>query len=269
MKNRFFLYLSVIAIVIILGSAISNVSHSPGAKTGSPADGADCSACHTGSAQTAISWISSNIPVGGYAPGTKYTITLTGIHSGVAKFGFEITAEDATKAKKGVFTITNANETQLTNLAHAVTHTGNGLTPSNNTKSWSFDWTAPATGSGGVTFYASLNAADGNNATSGDVIYNTNYTYNEDLSIGMNSEGLANSFNIFPNPANNVLSIETSSIQYYDIKILDLTGKLIISDQFNGGLESVDINISDLPKGSYIIQIQNKDAQFSELFIKR
>ena len=254
---------------VILMSSISNAVHSPGAKSSSLGDGADCTSCHAGSALSGTSWISSNIPMTGYVPGTSYTITLTGTHTGVAKFGFELTAEDISNAKIGSFNITNSTETQLTNAMHAVTHTGSGLTPTNDSKTWSFDWTAPVAGSGSVTFYASLNAADGNNSTTGDVIYNTNYTYTEDLSIGIDNETQNNSFRIFPNPVNNVLSIETTSNQHYEVKILDITGKLIISDQFNGGLETTNINISTLPKGSYIIQIQNNDTQFSKQFIKR
>jgi hypothetical protein len=269
MSSRITLYIGSLVMAIILMSSISNASHSPGAKSSSPGDGADCTSCHAGSAQSGTSWISSTIPMTGYVPGTTYTITLTGTHTGVVKFGFELTAEDASNTKKGVFSITNANETQLTNMMHAVTHTGNGLTPSNNSKSWSFDWTAPVAGTGGITFYASLNAADGNNAASGDVIYNTNYTYTEDISAGIDNESQANLFNIYPNPANDVLSIEALSSGLYEVKVLDLAGKLILSEQLEGGLENKSINIENLAKGVYIIQIQDKDTQYAKRFIKR
>ena len=254
---------------IILISAISNASHSPGANTGSPADGANCTACHTGSTQTAVSWISSNIPVGGYAPGATYTFTLAGTHTGVAKFGFEITAENAAKAKMGVFTITNTTETQYTNMMHAVTHTGNGITPSNNSKSWSFDWTAPVTGSGSVIFYASLNAANGDNATSGDVIYNTNYTYTEDLSIGINNKNQNNSFSIFPNPSTDILNIQLISTNSFEIRVLDMIGKQMMTEIVRFGTEVYKLDISTLPKGVYVVQLKSENELFTKQFIKQ
>ena len=254
---------------VILMSSITNAIHSPGAKSGSPGDGADCSSCHSGTPQSASNWITSNIPLTGYVPGASYTITLTGTHTGVALFGFELTAEDSSSAKVGSFTITNSTETRLTNGMHAVTHTANGITPTNNSKSWSFEWTAPAAGSGSVTFYASLNAANGNSVTSGDVIYNTNIAYKQDLSIGIDDKKFDNElFHISPNPVNNILSIEVASIQSYEVKILDLAGKMIISAQFDGGFGTKNINTSTLPKGIYIIKIQNDNRSFSKQFIK-
>ena len=269
MKQNFLLSLSAISLAIILMSALSNSTHSPGGKTGSIADGANCTACHTGTTQTATSWISSNIPAGGYIPGTVYTITLAGTHSGVAKFGFEITAEDASNAKIGVFTITNTAETELANMSHAVTHTSNGTTPSNDSKSWSFDWTAPATGSGGITFYAALNAANGNNTTSGDVIYNTNYTYTEDLSTGINNESQNNSFSIFPNPSTDVLNIQMNNTGAFEMTVLDLTGKQLMTENILSQTDTYKLDISILPKGVYIIQLKSENELLTKQFVKQ
>lgn len=97
-----------------------------------------------------MDWITSTIPQTGYIPGETYTITTTGVYSGVAKFGFELTAEDG-YSKVGSFTITNAAGTKLTNSNNAVTHTSAGSTPSGDETSWSFDWTAPSEGTGDVT----------------------------------------------------------------------------------------------------------------------
>jgi hypothetical protein len=118
-------------------------------------------------------WITTDIPMTGYVPGTTYTITLTGTHSGVGKFGFELTAEDNANSKVGTFVITDATQTQLKNGGNAVTHTGAGTSPSGNAKTWTVDWTAPSAGTGDVGFYAAFNAANGNGNTAGDVVYTT------------------------------------------------------------------------------------------------
>jgi len=151
-----------IVITIVL-SAFFNAGGSHGGNTGSPADGNNCTQCHSGTALIATSWISSNIPTTGFIAGNTYTITVEGTHASVVKFGLELTAEDANNAKVGTFIITNSAETKLVNGSHAVTHTGNGITPDNDsTKTWSFDWTAPAVGTGNIKFYAALLAANGN-----------------------------------------------------------------------------------------------------------
>jgi hypothetical protein len=167
------LYMLLPLIVLPLIFIITGFSTgSPGGRTGSVGDnGNNCTACHSGTAQTVSGWITSNIPPTGYLAGETYTITATGTHTGVGKFGFELTAEDAAGQKTGAFIITNAAQTKLVNQNKAVTHTSGGTTPSGNSKSWSMDWTAPAASAGNVTFYAAFNAADGTGGTGGDVIY--------------------------------------------------------------------------------------------------
>lgn len=158
---------------------IASSSGSPGGRSGSPGDNNQtCTACHTGTAVEQSGWISSNIPAAGYTPGATYQITLNGTHSGVSKFGFELTAENSSGQKVGTFSITEAGRTKLTNQNKAVTHTSGGTAPSGGTVSWTMNWTAPASDIGQVRFYAALNAANGNGNTSGDVIYRTSLFVN-------------------------------------------------------------------------------------------
>ncbi len=269
MKRKFLLSFAAVSAAIILTSGIAYTSHSPGAKTGSPADGANCTACHAGTTQTATGWITTNIPSSGYVPGTKYTITLTGKHTGVVKFGFELTAENAQNAKIGTFSITNSTETQLTNMMHAVTHTSGGLTPTSGSKTWLFDWTAPVAGSGDVTFYASLNAADGNGSSSGDVIYNTNATFIENPNIGIENVSQSNSFSIFPNPASDVLNLKLNNAESYELSVLDLTGKQMLTEIIRSQTEVYRLDISELPQGVYFIHLKSEHKLLTKQFVKQ
>lgn len=169
-----FLPLVLLPIAIIL---LGNSNGSIGGKTGSVGDGGiNCAQCHTGQPQNATSWITTNIPQTGYVPGQTYIITVTGTHTGVVKFGFELTAENTSGTKVGTFAITNATQTKLTNGNKAVTHTSGGTTPTAGSKSWSANWTAPNPAVGPVVFNAALNAANGNGNNQGDVIYITSAT---------------------------------------------------------------------------------------------
>ena len=154
-------------------------SGSPGGKSGSIGDnGTTCTQCHSGTAQSQSGWISTDIPAEGYTPGETYSITATGTHTGVVRFGFELTAEDALGSKIGTLVITEPGRTKLTNGNHAVTHTSGGTTPSGNLNSWTMEWTAPMSATSVVKFYAAYNAANGNGMTNGDIIYTSSKSYN-------------------------------------------------------------------------------------------
>jgi hypothetical protein len=174
-----FLPLIALPAVILL---FANSAGSPGGKSGSPGDSnATCTQCHSGTATTVSGWITSTIPAGGYTPGETYSITATGTHNGVVKFGFELTAETSTGAKTGTFAVTDAPRTQLVNQNKAITHRSGGTAPNGNSNSWSVNWTAPATDVGQIRFYAAYNAANGNGTNSGDVIYKSSLFVNAAL----------------------------------------------------------------------------------------
>jgi hypothetical protein len=170
MKKLSFL-IPVLAVPVIL-LLMSYHAGSPGGRTGSPGDnGNTCTGCHTGTANTAFAWITTNVPTSGYVAGQTYTITATGTHQGVVRFGFELTVEDSQGNKVGTLQITDPTRSKLVNGNKAVTHTANGITPTGNSNSWSVDWVAPTGVQGNIGIYAAFNAANGNGSTSGDVIY--------------------------------------------------------------------------------------------------
>jgi len=244
-----FLPLALLPAVIIF---IASSSGSPGGKSGSPGDsGATCSQCHSGTPQNATNWISTNIPEIGYVGGQTYTITATGTHNGANKFGFELTAEDASGAKVGAFTITNANETKLVNSNEAVTHKSAGNTPTNGVKTWSFDWTAPEGSTGDVTFYAAFNGANGNGSTSGDQIYTTSHTVGPDVT---GIEDLANTFRFYPNPTTGVVNFEIpGNEKASQIEVYSINGQTVASLNLQNDFRQADL--SYLTKGIYFVRL--------------
>jgi hypothetical protein len=171
----------VLGVLFFIISSISfNNAHSystgaPGAKTGSPGDGATCTNCHSGTASPQTNWITSNVPASGYVPGTTYTFTATATFTGCTKFGFEISPQNASGTLLGTLIATNTTETQLIASSKYITHTSGGTSVvTTGTKSWSFDWTAPIAGTGAVTFYGAFNATNSSGTNSGDNIYNSN-----------------------------------------------------------------------------------------------
>ncbi len=73
------------------------------------------------------------------------------------------------------------------------------------------------------------------------------------------SEVLATRFDIYPNPAHNVVNIENHDNFNYMIGITDLTGKIVLNKSASG---SVHIDVSNLPTGMYLIKISDQQNSF-------
>lgn len=86
--------------------------------------------------------------------------------------------------------------------------------------------------------------------------------------IHMQQSGLAHDFfktvSVFPNPAEDVFSIETSGLVVYDIDIRDMQGRKILN-QIQPDLSS-KIFCSDWPAGVYILKVKLKN---DEIFIQK
>ena len=146
----------------------------PTGKTGAPGEN-DCTQCHSGSVNDGS--LVSNLSFSGvneYSPGSTYNLTLN-IQNGAAKNGFQLVALDsATASNAGTLIVTDAIKTQLSS--------GSGRTYLNHRNSgtifssWSFDWTAPSTNVGPVTFYYAYNVTNNAWNTGGDQIYLANFT---------------------------------------------------------------------------------------------
>jgi len=254
--KKLYSYLPLLALPVIF-IFLGYQGGSPGGRTGSPGDNQNnCTACHSGTPQNASNWISSDILGNGYIGGETYTFTATGTHAGVGKFGFELTAEDPGGNKTGTFSIINASETKLANNSASVTHTGQGTTPAGDSKTWDLQWTAPATIPGDITFYAAFNAANGNGATSGDVIYLTQKTYGPDVTrIAENR----NEFRFYPNPSTGLINLESGVSNRSTVNIYDQAGRIIKRFEMQGSIGQVDL--STQAKGVYFVQFDNRKMQ--------
>jgi hypothetical protein len=256
--KKLLLFTSVILGLIIMTypKAITGFAGgSPGGKTNSPMDGQNCTACHAGSinsGQGSVT-ISSDIPASGYIPANTYTITVESSHPSYTKYGFELTAESFGN-KTGGFTIVNSSQTKLINGGNAVTHKIGG-TLGSASKTWSVNWTAPATGNITVDFYATSVTANGNSQNSGDNVYTAQYSVVEEGfptgAINNVSTDIEVTFN-----GSELIINGTSSLMA--LNVYDIKGKLI-SNQYEVQLPST-INTINLSAGIYIVNSLDKNG---------
>jgi hypothetical protein len=254
----------------IMSFEVLRTTGSPGAKTGSPGDGSDCTSCHAGAAQNATDWVSTTIPGTGYVAGTTYTITATATHTGAAKFGFELTAEDQSNAKTGTFVINGAG-TQLVNNGKAVTHTSSGTSPSGDSRAWTMDWTAPAAGTGNVTFYAAFNAANGS-GSDGDVIYLSSKAVTEDAGSGTWPVTVSGSrITLYPQPVISRMAFTMPDKLNAQIELLIYTtdGRLAHRMPAMASSGHVEVDLSGLGSGVYILKVHHEGTDYSGRFIKK
>lgn len=258
--NKVLHYLITGIAFLTLTAGIVYTSGSPGGYTGSPGDGnTNCTDCHGGTAINQTGWITSNIPQTGYIAGQTYTITATGTLTAATKAGFEITCEDSQNIKSGTFTITNSTETKLVNGNTAITQKGgSGTTPSNGTKSWTMSWTAPASGSGSVTFYAAFNMK-----TTVRNTYTSTLVVNENTTDIDSHEDFYDFVTVYPNPTNGILYLKNNK-NVNKISVIDIRGKMVM--QFSANFEN--INISNLQSGIYSIIITADNKNFVNRVIK-
>jgi hypothetical protein len=81
---------------------------------------------------------------------------------------------------------------------------------------------------------------------------------------------------VSPNPVQNVMQItftHRAALQSndYQIRISDLSGKTLLSQQYTAteGAQNININTAELPQGLYILQLQHSQQQFIQKIVKQ
>ena len=167
--------LFLLVFVASSSSAFAFSSGPPDEKTGAPNEGTCAQVgCHTAN-DLNVSGGSLILTVPEtYVPSEVYTIVVDLSRTGQSRWGFEMTALDADGARAGSFAVDAAGATQLSeaNSKQYIKHTSIGTAQgTNDTHSWEFQWTAPNTDIGPITFYTAGNASNGNFNPIDDYIY--------------------------------------------------------------------------------------------------
>lgn len=236
---------------------MSNSGGKSGAFSGSPGDGGEsCTSCHSGGNYGATVAITHDVPVSGYELNTTYNLTVVGSSSSSSN-GFQLTAEtNSDNAKIG--TLIAGATSRLVNGNANITHTNT------TNSSWNFQWKSPATNQGGVTFYAALNAANGNSATSGDQVVTGDSGVINSLSI---AEEKRLDFSMYPNPALSNVSIQLpTETNKATVLFYDTIGRESLSTKVSN-LDS-NINVSVLSKGVYIVKVISGGKIGTQKFVK-
>jgi len=87
--------------------------------------------------------------------------------------------------------------------------------------------------------------------------------------LGVN-DVLASKFALYPNPADSQVTVSfKDNIAVNEIKITDLNGRVVKTSNYTGALNSVQLNISDLSAGVYMMNINSDQGTAVKKIVKK
>lgn len=242
----------------------------PECSTGAP-DERHCanSGCHSEfplNSGTANLSISIDGGITRYEQGKTYPVTVSITHPGTVRFGFQLTVlRNSDNTNAGTLQLVNTQRTQLQTgfgaLAERryVTYTYDGTNAvATGIGKWSFEWTAPETTAGAVTFYAASIAANNDGTDAGD------YTYTKRVVL----DATPISWSIFPTLSTSAFTIQNSGSVIEQLKIYSSGGELVYEKgNVDEGLLSIELL---KPSGIYFLSVtQNGKTDIQKLVITR
>lgn len=256
--------LSAFASILLLQSYSGGPAANGARATGAPGDGSTtCVSCHGSGAFGTVSIDFTFVDANGneqteYVPDSTYDITVSVNHSmgNPAGFGFQMICLDADDNNYDGWENPSGNA-QLSTLSsrNYVEHDGMSTT-----NEFTVEWTAPSENTGDVTFYIGGNAVNNANGSGGDGADTDKFEIKEKDGGQGGPNGLSemvnNGFRLFPNPATGIINVEGLQIST-SASILATDGTLIRKIS----ARSTQVDISDLPKGWYILQSSERTSQ--------
>ncbi|MEM7367691.1 MAG: choice-of-anchor V domain-containing protein [Bacteroidota bacterium] len=171
MKRRNYLILTIMLGILTTG-AVMKINLAPTKRSSAPGE-QTCGGCHAGNINTGSGTVNLTMPTE-YLPGTSYTFTYDLSDAGFTnpRYGFTTTSLDAGGNQAGSFTLLNTTTTSLqTDLVSGQMRQYMGHRVANATNTWDYQWTAPSSPQGNISFYVVGVYANRNNGISGDRVY--------------------------------------------------------------------------------------------------
>ncbi len=229
----------------------------------------NCTTCHTGvpviSGNTVRNVFTFDSGQTKYVPGTVYNIKFKILGSTPVGFSSTVLRNDSNKMA-GVLTPSDTTETKLYNHVASgrnyLNHrTGN---PTSGEKEYSFTWTAPAAGTGAVTFYFSSLVSNNDQSTSDDTTFVNSYVISEDApTTGVSEAVSTNTFVAYPNPVSDRIQISflNKTTENTVVTLYNMNGQesiTLLNDNLIAGMQHLSFDLSGKVKsGIYFVKVSN------------
>lgn len=212
-----------------------------------------------------------------YTPNQTYNITLNAQKSAITKFGFEIVAlTKSNNANAGTWVITDANRTHTLvgsapfSSRKYVTHSSNG-TPavSSGLGQWTFNWKAPSSNMGKITFYYTTSCTNNNGANTGEQLFLSNFEIHPSAPASIGQFIEKSKFSVNYDEVSGKLSVKyfMKKAATTSINIIDIQGKMVKSfapNDKDGGQVSDEFELSNLSKGLYFVHLNVSGLELTQ-----
>ncbi len=250
--------------------------------SGAPGDDSKtCITCHNNNAAVQVTMSidvldgdGNSVVADGYEPGTTYDVVASvnvadGMPSG---YGFQMVALNAAEGQNGNSVNTwssPADNVQISSVTTGRDYAEHkGVSTSNEFR---VKWTAPAEGSGTVTFYTCGNGVNTNGETGGDAAACNSLVFTEAMTSSTTQVDDVLEISIFPNPAIDVVQLQTVSPNAgnYDLVITDVLGRRVYEESFRmpQGTATSPLDVSQLGTGAYTLQLIGNGQQLARQLI--
>ncbi|HAD12164.1 MAG TPA: hypothetical protein DCF33_06965 [Saprospirales bacterium] len=267
----FILFLGVFSTLVLLGNKNGRATQAQRGNTGAPGDETQngqpktCQACHNQGpiqATLAITVLdSTNNTVTKYIPGKNYKarVTINATGPGLTGYGFQMIAlRDSDNTDLDGFSDVNPNNYKIASLPNGRTYAEHNNISSTNT--FDVTWTAPPSGTGSVTFYASGNGVNGTGGTGGDGAGVNSLKLTEFSSAANDLPTAFSNWTASPNPATDQLQLSGTELGVgaHHFRAFDASGKVVWESAQMIQNESfiTNIPVSDWNSGIYFVQIE-------------
>ncbi len=268
---------------VIFGATLTHLSaHSYGPAprvTGGPGDnGLACTQCHTTSALNSgpgsVKIVLQSGPT--YIPGLKQRVTVQVSDPGQQRWGFEFTARLNSDLQNGQagdlipvdnFTQVICEDAGPKPCASGVSfieHTSAGTRiGTKGGAAFQFDWVPPSTNAGPVTFFVAGNAANGNGAPTGDLIYTSSVQLNPAIpsAPSVTDGNMVSSATLAAGPV-----AANSWVTIYGSNLGVTTRSWNDADFVNGGLpfslDGVSVVVTGAPRLAYVGYVSPGQVNF-------
>lgn len=131
-------------------------------------------------------------------------------------------------------------------------------------------WTAPAAGSGDVTFYAAGMATDERNTTTGDTAFLRTFVIPEDTStiVAVEQINLLEQVEVYPNPTTDVVNLQFGDAGDYDLFLIDLSGKRVFQTSLTAAT-NYQVDMTNYPAGTYMIHLSDGKQVAAHKIVKQ
>lgn len=189
-----------------------------------------------------------------YANGVDYPITFS-IDKARTRHGFQVIALDDQGNSVGTLSDTSANVQVENDAIHSVSHVSHHNLPNSNNNTFYFNWKAPSSYQGEITFHMIAVAANGNRSNDGDIVYYDTMKLRFDAAVGLDRFASLNTV-VYPTLASSMIWVERQATGLMHVNFYNQEGRLELATDIEESRSSIDV--SHLPSGLYFVELSDE-----------